>query len=351
MLHPEAKARTPNRHVAGRIDGFTLIELLVVVAIIALLMAILLPSLGRARDLARAAACGANLHAVGQGMAGYVTEWDGRFPASNYYNGLTFDSSGQQLPSTPDQGYVHWSSFLYGSGSQSSSTSIFLNLAGWKMFTCPSLANGGLLPANTTLSRNDGLPNESPGVVDHQAPRLAYTVNEAICPRGIFVQGFRGSHRPYQFVRATDIGNTSQVILATEIWGDPNVVQTASLIDGTTMVSASRRPVHGFMSYTASADQMYLTTLPQSGRGPGLYKASTSDLSPDPSDNPGAAVGTLLDWVGRNHGNKGGAYDSRTTNFLYVDGHVENKQVKNTLTTFEWGAYFYTLSPGNDVLP
>ena len=63
-----------------RSKGFTLIELLVVVAIIALLVSILMPALGKARELARQVVCAQNLSGLGKAFALYVNDYDEAYP-------------------------------------------------------------------------------------------------------------------------------------------------------------------------------------------------------------------------------------------------------------------------------
>ncbi len=65
--------------------GFTLIELLVVIAIISLLVSILLPSLKKAKDLARTAVCLNNQRSILTGMNVYQAEHDGLFPQNAVY--------------------------------------------------------------------------------------------------------------------------------------------------------------------------------------------------------------------------------------------------------------------------
>ena len=63
-----------------KLTAFTLVELLVVIAIIAVLAALLLPTLGRAKESARAAVCLSNLHQVGIALQIYVSENHNKLP-------------------------------------------------------------------------------------------------------------------------------------------------------------------------------------------------------------------------------------------------------------------------------
>jgi len=70
----------PSHAESNRLPAFTLIELLVVVAIIALLISILLPSLSAAREQARSVKCLSNLRSMGQGVMLYTGIEKGKLP-------------------------------------------------------------------------------------------------------------------------------------------------------------------------------------------------------------------------------------------------------------------------------
>ncbi|MHC4756166.1 MAG: type II secretion system protein [Planctomycetota bacterium] len=84
--------------------GFTLIELLVVISIIALLMAILLPTLAKAKEQAQAASCQANLRQWTVAYTMMFNDTDGRFgiqqrsPDIKYY----IDKKLEKCPSQKD---------------------------------------------------------------------------------------------------------------------------------------------------------------------------------------------------------------------------------------------------------
>ena len=94
--------------------GFTLVELLVVIAIIAILAAMLLPALKRARESAKSSVCLSNLKQFGLAFHMYANDYQGRLPhywicscaggcgCFTYFTNLLVD--GRYLP---DTGWVY----------------------------------------------------------------------------------------------------------------------------------------------------------------------------------------------------------------------------------------------------
>ena len=91
----------------ARLNGFTLVELLVVVAIIALLLSILLPALGKAKEIAVEVACASNMKAQGLANSMYATDNKGWFVPEKLYQGGSYG----KMPKPNPWNDTAWPSF------------------------------------------------------------------------------------------------------------------------------------------------------------------------------------------------------------------------------------------------
>lgn len=330
--------------------GFTLIELLVVVAIIALLIGILIPSLSKAREAARIAVCQSNVGSTAKAVQIYLGNERGFFPPHYMYGSdptsrqwLMKDQ--QTSNPNPLNGYIHWSYYLYDGEAG----------LGEEAFQCPSVPNKGAPRTNPGANQEDweldqtndlggtyGSPSSPP--LDRQAKRMAYTGNAAIFPRNKFWDS--PGTRKNRFVNSSAVDNSTRgpagVILATEFF---YFDRWKSLVDEVDGKNKSHRPVTPFVGLSAGTNvynEPVISGEP-SFRYPNAFEIYNLDKMGANMINDNNST---LNAVGRHHN---GNVSTRTgvggpAVFVYVDGHAEVQKLADTIRDKKWGDRFYSLS-------
>ncbi len=134
--------------MSKRRAGFTLVELLVVIGIIALLISLLLPALGKVKEQSNRMGCASNMRQIGGGFIMYVGDNSGVFPSP-----------------AVDQRYEDW--IYWHQGRKLNDGRLVPYLGGVfnpRLFQCPS----DDIATHPTLGGGD-------------VYRYSYTVNEKIC--------------------------------------------------------------------------------------------------------------------------------------------------------------------------
>lgn len=159
--------------------AFTLIELLVVITIIAILAAILFPVFAKTKERARMASCQSNLRQIGNAIAMYRADYDGRMPFMVYYN--------------PGDGlYYRWIHAIYP------------NLNNRQIFECPSK------PLRYDIAA-DLPPYPTPSVGGNQPLNTSYMYCFCL-PRGSRLLGL------YQGIEETRVRDSSKTIMVMDGW-------------------------------------------------------------------------------------------------------------------------------------
>jgi prepilin-type N-terminal cleavage/methylation domain-containing protein len=247
--------------------GFTLIELLVVVAIIALLISILLPSLSRARELAKRVKCGAQLNGMGKSYTIYANDFAEAYPVPPFSETSIGEGSSGPIDYTGPGGEVG-----------TANASLNRNLVSKTDADAGGAAGSGTKRISTTRSF---------WILVRQGE---VTVAQFLCPSSSDVEDdTQEIERYYDFV------DWNRVSYGYQVPYGPGSTRPSTNIDARMPIMADKGP---FSS-------------PQGGPMPWPPPA-TLDLNSSPSQ-----------WTRYNSGNHGGRGAGEGQEILFADGHVD----------------------------
>lgn len=263
----------------------------------------------------------------------------------------------EQTDSDEGRTYIHWSYFLFNGGTVSEAS-----------FECPSAPNKGAPRANPGADQSDWEPGQvnalrqpppSPTPRDFQVRRVGFGANAAIMPRNKLSPLVTGQRKARVVQPAWVDGaarGASNTILTADFRaspGYPAMKQIDSSGTNAEGIIKSHRPIQPFHGLSTSAGAaLSAFTEPLRPQGSSENSATASWRYPNPDrisapklPCPGAVdgnTGNVLDVVGRHHA-------SGTANFSFLDGHVENTRVENTIKQYRWGEKFYSITSDTSV--
>ncbi len=262
-------------------SGFTVVELLVVVSLIILLIALLLPGIGIAREKARQAVCLANQGQITTAALAYTNDHDGAFP---------LNETAAPFAMTSRSGWVGWADARPRFNPYLTDPAVLYCPSGGDTTTCPNINNFDTFTIDAGAQGWNKLAGWSAIPVDVDANFYVH-IDYSVFP------GFvRKSNRELvTLFFGPDEGITE---LAGFGWSQPTVPQRVSRVEDGAAV-----PMSSDMAYTLNPS--VLTPLVD---GPFVFW-----------DNPYANPGTTT--IVKSHRTIGGDFNGLGTAF--VDGHAE----------------------------